>query len=104
MPNANHAADAVAIDADAFRAVIVVDAVSAEPPQLAVAVAIAAEPHALATNAVEFPPVAADSVSDTVARAFDAEYAPAVSAAANGCVEPEQPVLGPGHERSARAP
>lgn len=100
MSDADHPADAFATDAGA-SVVIVLHALAIVLDALADPVA----PHSDAlADAVELPAVAANAVADTVARPFNAEYTPAVAAAANRCVEPEQPVLGPGHERSPRAP
>ena len=104
MSNADHAAYADTVDADAFGAILL-DALAIDSqPDADPAVPVAAESHALPAEPAELSPVAANAVADTVARAFNTESAAAVAAAANRCVEPKQPVRGPGHERSARPP
>ena len=82
LPNTHHAPDAVAVDADAVRTILAVDAIPAEPSQPALADPVAAESHAVAADPVEFPTFAANAVADTVVGAFDAGPAATVAAAA----------------------
>ena len=89
MSNADHAADAFAIDANAFRAILLdAIAIDSQPASLA-ADPVAAKSHALPADAVEFPSVAANAVADPIARAFNAEYAAPVAAATHRRIEPE---------------
>lgn len=81
MSNPNHAADAIAADAVASHAILV-DAIPAEPPQLAFAKPVAAEPHAVSADAVELPTVPANAVADPVEFAIDPEPTTATAVAA----------------------
>ena len=82
LSNTHHAPDAIAVDADAIRTVLAVDAIPAEPSQLALADAVAAESNAVSADTVEFPAFAANAVADTIVGTFNPESADTVAAAA----------------------